>query len=281
MKLLNTKHKRKSARITLLILLLLLFFLFNFGMKYLDPPVEYGVAINFGNSDTGSGDIAESNKKHFKNDAYKENKSKENLDNKSEKQEETIDEKQELKEIITDETTKNDPTVIKSQKKIEQNKLSNNKKNLKKEKPKPSKATTDALKSLLKANAKSSSSKGEGDDKKNGVKGSEYSASKSSKYYGKAGKGSGGNYHLSGRKALSKPVKKPDCQQEGTVAVSIYVDKTGKVTKATPGAKGTTNSAPCLYKAAKEAALQTKWNPDKNAPSMQKGTIIYRFALSQ
>jgi len=50
MAVLDTKHKRKSAIITVFILLMLLFVMFNFGMRYLDPPEEYGLAINFGDA---------------------------------------------------------------------------------------------------------------------------------------------------------------------------------------------------------------------------------------
>lgn len=63
--------------------------------------------------------------------------------------------------------------------------------------------------------------------------------------------------------------------------VSIEVDKSGNVIKAEAGVKGTTNSAPCLFKAAKEAALKTKWNADGEAPTKQKGLIKYNFSLSE
>ena len=43
---LNTKHKRKSAAITSVIMSLLLVLLFFVGMTYLDPPQEYGIAVN-------------------------------------------------------------------------------------------------------------------------------------------------------------------------------------------------------------------------------------------
>ena len=78
--------------------------------------------------------------------------------------------------------------------------------------------------------------------------------------------GSGGNYNLAGRKALSKPKEQPDCEEEGIVVVSITVDKTGKVIRAVAGVKGTTNTAACLLKPAKEAALRTTWNSDSKAP---------------
>jgi len=50
---LNTKHKRKSFALTTTIMSLLLIALFFIGMKYLDPPEEYGIAVNFGTSDVG------------------------------------------------------------------------------------------------------------------------------------------------------------------------------------------------------------------------------------
>ncbi|NDK18850.1 MAG: energy transducer TonB, partial [Zetaproteobacteria bacterium] len=49
---------------------------------------------------------------------------------------------------------------------------------------------------------------------------------------------------------------------------------------ANAGVKGTTNSAPCLLKRAKDAALKTTWQPDSNAPLKQIGSIIYNFSLS-
>ena len=57
MKYLETKHERNSAKITALLLLILLLLLFVVGAPYMDPPEEYGVAVNFGNSNVGSGDV--------------------------------------------------------------------------------------------------------------------------------------------------------------------------------------------------------------------------------
>ena len=54
---LNSEHKRKSAAITTVIMCLLLVAIFFVGMKYLDPPEEYGIAVNFGTSDVGMGDV--------------------------------------------------------------------------------------------------------------------------------------------------------------------------------------------------------------------------------
>ena len=80
---------------------------------------------------------------------------------------------------------------------------------------------------------------------------------------------------------MSKPIEKPDCQEEGIVVVRIEVDKNGRVIRAVPGVKGSTNTADCLLKPAKQAALKTTWNADNKAPSKQIGTIIYKFSLSK
>jgi outer membrane biosynthesis protein TonB len=80
---------------------------------------------------------------------------------------------------------------------------------------------------------------------------------------------------------LSKPIEQPECQEEGIVVVRITVDKNGKVISAIPGVKGSTNTAACLLKPAKAAALKTTWNADSKAPTKQTGTIIYKFSLTK
>ncbi|MDX1462040.1 MAG: energy transducer TonB, partial [Marinirhabdus sp.] len=57
MSLLDTEHKKKSMTITVILHVLLLILLFYVGMTYLDPPPENGIAVNFGTTDTGSGDV--------------------------------------------------------------------------------------------------------------------------------------------------------------------------------------------------------------------------------
>ena len=273
MQLLETTHKRKSAVITVLILTLLLVGIFNFGMQYLDPPEEYGLAINFGDSNIGSGDPVVKTKA---NPAVK-------------KVEKLVEEKEEVipKETIKDEVitqdTKDAPVVDTSKKKIDKPKEEVKKIEKPKEvpKPKPSKETQDALNNLLKGNSKDGENKGEGDDDHTGLKGDKNGDPKSTKYYGNNGSGGDKNYNLAGRKALSKPIEKPECNEEGIVVVSIEVDTNGNVIKATPGVKGSTNTAKCLLDPAKAAAMKTTWNADPNAPSKQRGTIIYRFSLSE
>ena len=279
MPILDTKHKRKSAAITTIILLILLFVIFNYGMTYLDPPEEYGLAINYGDSNVGIGEPVERTKRVStpkvveKEEVVQEEVVQELL----ETPKEIIKE-----EIITDDTVKDVPVVEKKEEKKAPVKEVV-KKEIPKEKPKskPSKETQDALNNLLNGNSSDGKAKGEGDDKKEGVKGNEKGDSDSNRYYGNTGGGSGGNYNLAGRKALSKPIEQPDCQEEGIVVVRITVDKNGKVINAIPGVKGSNNTAACLLKPAKEAALRTTWNADDKAPVNQTGTIIYKFSLTK
>lgn len=276
MPLFETKHKRKSAVITTIIMVLLIIAIFNFGMRYLDPPAEYGLAINFGDSNVGKGKPKVIKKVKAAPKKTTEAPPKEV----KETPKETVEEK-----VITQDN-KEAPVVEKPKEK----KKVTPKKEVKKEKPvekpkpkpkKPSKAATDALNNLLQGDKSDGKPKGEGDDAKPGLKGKKTGDPNSPNYYGNQGSGGDKNYNLAGRNATSKPIQKPDCEEEGIVVVSIEVDKTGRVIKAIPGVKGTTNSAACLLKPAKEAALRTKWNADNNAPVKQRGTIIYKFSLTK
>jgi len=273
MTVLDTKHKRKSAVITACILVLLIFGVLNFGMLYLDPPEEYGLAISFGDADLSS----EASEVKSKNTASKEVVKKTAVVAKAEETSKEIS----TEEMITNDTSK-ELTVVP---KIKEKKTVVVKEVVEKEtpketlketpKPKPSKANQDALNKLLSGTV----SEGKEDGSVEAVKGKKEGRQISSKYYGNTGGGLEGNYNLAGRKVLSKPKEQPDCQEEGTVVVRITVAKNGKVVSAVPGVKGTTNTAACLLKPAKEAALKTIWNVDVAAPKIQTGTIIYTFSL--
>jgi outer membrane biosynthesis protein TonB len=275
MTLLNTTHKRKSAAITALILMLLIFGILNFGMQYLDPPEEYGLAINFGDTNVGSGAPVVTSKKIAPKEIAKTATVAAKV---KETPKETIKE-----EIITNDTSKKVPVVEKVKEKKAAHVQEVVEKSIPKEipKPQPSKENQDALNTLLSGKTAEGKPKGEGDDAAEGVKGKKEGDVISSKYYGNTGSGLEGNYNLAGRKALSKPKEQPDCQEEGIVVVRITVAKNGKVMSAVPGVKGTTNTAACLLKPAKEAALRTTWNSDAAAPKIQTGTIIYKFSLTK
>ena len=274
MQILETRHKKKSAVLTAIILALILVGIVNFGLQYLDPPEEYGLAINFGDSAVGTGDPVVITKA--------KPAVKKAVEKVEEKQVATP--KETIKEEVITQDTKEAPVVEKPKKEKEEKPVTE-KKNVEKPKeipkPTPSKATQDALNNLLKGNSDAGNPKGEGDDKNTGLKGNKKGDPTSTKYYGNNGSGGDKNYNLAGRNAISKPIEKPTCNEEGIVVVSVEVDNTGAVIKAIAGVKGSTNTNPCLLKPARAAALKTRWNADPNASNKQRGTIVYSFSLKE
>ncbi len=93
------------------------------------------------------------------------------------------------------------------------------------------------------------------------------------------GRGNGTSFSLSGRSALSLPKPNFPGNEAGTVVVEVTVDKSGKVTKAMPGIKGSNTIDTDLLEAARKAAMSAVFNTDQNAPAFQKGTITYHFRL--
>ena len=87
------------------------------------------------------------------------------------------------------------------------------------------------------------------------------------------------SYALEGRGFRSLPTPKYDYQGEGRVVVEVSVDRSGKVTQAVPGIKGSTTLDEYLLRVAKEAALQARFDPKPDAPVIQKGSITYNFIL--
>ncbi|REE80040.1 hypothetical protein BX611_2945 [Lutibacter oceani] len=291
---LNTKHKRKSAALTTTIMSLLLIGLFFVGMKYLDPPEEYGIAVNFGTSNVGKGNVQPTEPlRAASQEQVVEEEQQQEVVEKSEP--ETAKEASAISEDVATQDTEEAIAIKKEQeakRKADEiaKKAQLEKERIEKEKQAAiakQKAEEEAKRKKLDAliggvsNSDGAVTGGEGNDNVSGDKGNINGDPNASGYYGNGGGGGNGDYNLGNRKPLSRP--KPDyiCNEEGLVVVSIEVDINGKVIKATPGVKGSTNTASCLLTQAKIAALKTKWQSDSNAPSKQVGTIKYRFSLSQ
>jgi colicin import membrane protein len=111
-----------------------------------------------------------------------------------------------------------------------------------------------------------------------GNQGTPGGAANAEKYGPGGGTGdSGVSFSLDGRTVISLPLPAFPGNEGDVVVVSVYVDKSGKVTRAVPGVQGSTTIDPGFCKAAKEAALQATFKPKGTAPSSQVGTITYRF----
>ncbi len=295
MRILETEQERKSFILTLATFaaFLLIFFLLKFANTVNLSEFEGGggggnVAVNFGDSEFGSGDNFENTEPV--RSAAKPSKPVPVAED----------------EIIVSEN--DDAPVVKDIRKPVKpvKKPDEPVKPAVKPAPKPSKAATSAIDDLLSGADKS----GDGDDKIGGNKGKPYGSTGSTGYDGGGGSGTGsgggngsgqgigsgsgygsgsgggrgsgvGNYQLAGRKVLSKPQPRYTCNEQGTVVVEISVNASGTVTAATAGVRGTNNTAQCLLEQAKIAAMNTKFDANAGAPEKQVGKIIYNFKLSE
>ncbi|GGH46926.1 energy transducer TonB [Mangrovimonas yunxiaonensis] len=281
MKYIETKHERNSAKITALITLILVLLLFVVGPPYMDPPIEYGVAVNFGTTDFGSGQVQPK--------APVKSEPKEVV----QPPEETVSEavastaSEAKEEVLTQETE--EAIAIKKQKEAEAKAKAEAEAKAKAEAERIAKEKREQeekkkkLDALIGGVSKSEGVTGsEGDDNQAGDKGQLDGDPYAPSYFGGPGSGSGGvGYGLNGRGKATYQTLKQDCNESGMVIVKIVVNQSGNVIQATPGVKGTTNTASCLLEPAKKIALSHKWRPDANAPAKQIGFVRVNFNLGQ
>jgi len=102
-------------------------------------------------------------------------------------------------------------------------------------------------------------------------------------HYGNPGNGdkpgTGGNFYNLGNRKIVGNFPKPSYpgNEQGKVVVEIFVDRTGSVTKANAGIKGTTILTKKYLDAAYNAALKAKFDSNPDAAETQRGTITYNF----
>ena len=274
----KTTHERKSFLITILIVILLLFLFSLFDLKYMDPPIEYGMEVNFGSNDTGKGLSAVSEEitdsESEESDSLKEDSGSEKSTIPQASTSKVVTQKNSNSQMVE---KNNKDSLISINNKID-SKLKQNIIEVKK--PKVSDATKSIISNLINTESRSENIQGEGvaDGLSNQGKfeGDPYSTI----YYGQEGRGGLGiGYGLSGRSLQINGKETQDCNESGTVVVRIVVNKQGEVISAKPGVKGTTNNDACLLKPAQKTALMHRWFPDKNAPEKQIGFVVIEFKL--
>ncbi|NNK87200.1 MAG: energy transducer TonB [Flavobacteriaceae bacterium] len=277
----KTKHEKDSARLTVLIGLLILLLIFIVGPKYMDPPEEYGIAVNFGTTDFGSGQ--QQPKEPIKSEPIQVNE-KPNI---QESQPEPVKSDPVKEEVLTEENE--EEIALKKQKEAEARKKAEAEAKARaeaeriererKEQEAKKKNLDDLIGGIGKSDGTESGS--EGDDDKAGDKGQIDGDPYAPSYFGQPGSGSGGiGYGLNGRGKPTREKFVPECDEEGRVVVEIHVDRSGRVVNAIPGKKGTTG-AYCLYEAAKKTALSYKWPADQDAPAKQIGFVLVNFSVTQ
>lgn len=85
---------------------------------------------------------------------------------------------------------------------------------------------------------------------------------------------------LEGRKAQNFTLPNDGYQRGAHVVVEVSVDRLGKVVQAIPGARGSTTLDENLLRAAMEAAKRVQFDPNLQAPVIQKGTITFNFLFA-
>ena len=214
---------------------LLLIAIFFVGMKYLDPPEEYGIAVNFGTSNFGKGNVQPN-----KPLAPAPEEVKEGIEEvKEEIQEEVVEEssveevKEAVEEVSEDIATQENEEAIAIKKKEEEIKKAEEEADrIKKESERKERIETERLAKIERerqaqiakqkaeeeakrkrldaliggvSNSNGTETGGEGNDNVAGDKGKIIGDPNADGYYGNGGSGGGGDYSLGNRKPLSRP----------------------------------------------------------------------------
>lgn len=251
MKIFKDKNKRVALLGTLLFHVLILVILFSFYMVPPYPPrPEIGLEVNLGNSDEGMGEEQpETPKEEITTPPPQEQQVTEQTENVvTQEQEQTI-------------KVNNKPKADKPKPKVEEQPVE--------EKPK----IDDRF--VFKKKKKSGGS--EGVTGKPGDQGRENGTPDAKNYVGDGGNGI--SFSLKGRKSKSLPRPAYDSDEQGTVVVKVWVNKSGKVINAVVLEKGTTTADSRLRDMAVKAAKRAQFDANPEAPEVQTGTITYDFIL--
>ena len=278
----DSPHKKKSASITFIVALLLIILFFGLGLTYYDPPIDYGMEINFGNTVQNSGNIKEQNHELNNLDVIEEDQSSVKPATKLNTE---INASMKSKSVLTERKSSVSIPKKESLKKRNQKKVKEGKKieklTIKKDTPKVSKTTKNIVSNLL--NKKKQVNDNQPNNSQSLVnKNSRNQSAYSSTYYNSSISGSDiKSYGLNGRSLQSKGKVLQECNEQGLVVVRISVNRKGEVVTAEPGVKGTTNTHPCLLNPAKKTAQLHKWFPDNEAPELQFGFVVIQFKLGE
>jgi len=278
MELLQDTNKRTALITTSAIHILLLLLFIWLGLYYTYPIPQTGIPVNFGDSQTGVGEVEP-----------------EVTGSTSAVVEEEVEEEEEEAEASPTapiEAESEDPVV--TQEDLEALAAEEAKKKAEKAAEEAEKARLAEIKRLqeeeearqkaikqkytdLWNNAKEGGT--QGDKPGTGNQGAPNGTKEPGASAGTPGYGNTEGYSLAGRTALYLHSPKDYFKEEGKVVVTIKVDKNGKVIMAMPGAKGTNTTNKQLLAIAKKAALECKFSPNPNGPAEQMGSIEFDFVL--
>ena len=291
MSFLDTRHKKKSFTLTTLILSILLLLLFYIGLTYLDPPIENGIAVNFGTMDYGSGNVQPKEKirsqpKKLEPQPMEQVQPKAVSEPVKEEPVERVltSDTEETIKIKQQQEAKRKADESAKRAKLEAERIAKEKREAEERVKREQESKKKNIDALIGGIGKSdgTATGSEGDDNKAGDKGQPDGDPYANTYYGAPGIGGGtGGFGLNGRSLVSKGKVQQECNEEGRVVVRIRVGRNGRVLQAEPGVKGTTNKSACLLEPARKTAMLHRWNLDSDAPAEQIGFVVVNFKLGQ
>ncbi|MCB0396205.1 MAG: hypothetical protein KDD36_06110 [Flavobacteriales bacterium] len=259
------EKSEKNALVSTIVvhgILLLLFLLF--GLKYMDPPpIEFTMGADFGFADDGSGKI-------------EDQPISSSVNNTPQPPEPTQESAPAVMEDVQTQDAEDAPAVKPDPKPKEKPVEKPEKKPEKKPDPQPSNDLKDRL-NIIKNRQTGTGNNSEGDTHGDGNKGNPNGTE------GNHSPGPGGQgYSIEGhpRTLGHKATPSQDCPigaGEETIVMKIFVNRAGKVVRATQVLKSSTTTDACLVRSALEACLKSNWNADPSAPIEQVGYFSFEF----
>lgn len=251
------QHQRRDRRTSVIVAVLfhaalLVLFLF-IGMKTYDPPPpEEGVEVamaDLGYSELGMG-------------------STENMDPGATAPANAAPSDDTPEEVVTDDAST-----------VEVVKPRDKPRDKPKDQPKPRDQVSTGLQNAMNAwstqSSSSSSTSGDGNDSVPGNVGIPTGDAGGSGTFGNGQ----GKWQLSGRGLGKGPTITDKPSEAGKVALNIYVDRSGKVTRVSQNLDKSTTTSQALFNIAKKAALQCTFTAKPDAPADQVGLMIFVFQL--
>jgi protein TonB len=269
MNVLETPEEKKSFAITSAIFVIIALICVFFGLTYMDPPPENGIAVNFGTSDNGRGDVEPAETQAAAAQPVSQPvEAQEDLATQDDDSPVVAPKKEKVKPVKT--PAKTTPTKTTPTKEV---------------KEEVKQTVNSAASNMIKGKGKTPSS-GEGDGDSDGNKGQLNGTMYGNSYYGSGngsgtGSGNGTKWGLKGRSLAGNDKIIQKCDEAGRIIIQVTVNKEGRVINAQYSAKGSNSTSQCLIQPAIATAKTFKWNQAADAPDSQIGFVEINFSVGE
>ncbi len=285
----TSEQERKNRRTGLIVssgfhLALLLLFIFLLAWKEPNPPLpEYGIEINFGTSEVGSGDIQPE-------DVSNQTENQENSQPEEQQpEEETNDTEEIVEESVTEETPEipeitediESPDVIDETEKIKEELVEepiddtqNNKEKITEQPVEEEKEDTEGSQNEEAKEDEASTSHGDNIEKE-GDKGDEEGTVDARALYGNKGGGGGASYQLAGWLWDFVPKPNDTSSESGKIVFEITIDDQGEIISVKTVERSVSPSVEKLYKDEVRRLTFSKTSENTRPAPVSKGKITF------